>query len=377
MDRKTTIPEETHQGWLQSSTCRAVEAAGREAGHAFGLAESMARTLARLLNRQARQKFGSADAAGLEAVNALAQASACEQLLELADRLVKAASWDDWLEGVAKPPPTPGLPEYARNVEIGFERSEPSIDTHARATLQNGEEAIIHLRIQKWYQPDLDRHLFEASRKLERKFGRMPMVVVFLMWPPAEGPGTTGRFEERDAGGKVERVFTYTIKRAWEIEPEEAVRSPGTMLLAPLTRGARQRMAEIVRMVKVGLENCKADARTREMVWDAVYWSMGLICDLEDCHRALGDLLPMIQSSANYLSVKGQAFRDGHASAQLEGPPKSARALVLRQATARFGAFPGMAQALETFDEMEDLEAISQRVFTAGDWDSVLPPARN
>src|SRR5262249_50091352 len=150
----------------------------------------------------------------------------------------------------------------------------------------------------------------------ERRHGKMPMVLVFLMWPPAEGLGMTGKYRERDAKGKVKRVFTYTLKRAWELEPEEVMHSPGTMILAPLTRGSKQRMPEIVQMMKKGLDQARADAKTRGMVWDSVYWSMGLICELDEAHRALGDLLPFIQKSENYLSAKGHAFLEEYSAAQ-------------------------------------------------------------
>ena len=203
-----------HEGWMQSSTCRAVEEAGRTPGRAYGLAESMARELALLLQRQGKQKFGSADAAGQATLDGLTQAFAVGQLEELADRLVTASGWTEWLAGVVVPPPAPGLPDYTKDLDIDFEPSGPSIDTHMVATMKGGGEMLIHLRFQKWYQPDLDRHLFEESRKLERKSGQKVMVFVFLMWPPAEGTGMTGRFEERDAKGQGKNVFTYQIRRA-------------------------------------------------------------------------------------------------------------------------------------------------------------------
>jgi hypothetical protein len=332
----------------------------------------MSRAVARLLSRQARQKFGGADAAGSATLNGLAQAFACSQLEELGGRLVTASGWADWLAGVVVPPPAPGVPDYTKNVEIDFEPSGPSIDTHMKAGMVGGGEAIIHLRIQKWYQPDLDRHLFEESCKIERKFGKMPMVLVFLMWPPAEGPGMTGKFEERNAKGKVKRVFTYTIRRAWEIEPEEVMGGPGTMMLAPLTKGSRQRMPEIMQMVHKGLAKCKADHDTVEACWDAVYWSMGLICDLEEAHRALGDLLPIVHSGRHYLGAKGQAFLEANSAAQSEGPSAAARALLLRQATARFGELPGAAETLDAIAKAEELEAMTQRVLTVADWPSLL-----
>jgi hypothetical protein len=372
MTAKSTSSDGTREGWMQSSTCRAVDEAGKAAGRAYGLAESRSRALARLLNRQAKQKFGNADPTGRATLDALTQAFACNLLDELASHLVAAPGWAEWLAGVTVPPPAPGLPDYTKNLEIDFEPSGPSIDTHMRAGMAGGGEAIIHLRIQKWYQPDLDRHLYEESRKLERKFGKMPMVLVFLLWPPAEGPGMTGRFEECDAKGKVKRVFTYTIRRAWEMEPEEVTHSPGTMLLAPLSKGARQRMPEIMHMVNKGLDQSKADVTTRELVWGAVYWSMGLICDLDEAHRALGDLVPFIHNSRHYLSAKGHAFLEAYSAAQRDGPPAAARALVLRQATCRFGEVPGAADTLAAITALEDLEALAQRVLTAADWPSLL-----
>jgi hypothetical protein len=375
MNTPASVSGGTHEGWMQSSTCRAVDEAGRAAGRAYGLAESMARTWAVLLQRQARQRFGNPDATQRATLDGLAQAFACDRLEELAEGLVTAASWNAWLAGVTVPPPAAGLPPYTKNLEIDFERSGPSIDTHFRAAMKGGGRALIHLRMQKWYQPNLDRHLYEESCKLERKFGSMPMVAVFLLWPPADGPDVTGRYEERDSAGNVKRVFTYQIKRAWEMELEEVTHSVGTMMLAPLTRGSKQRMPEIVRRVKKALQRHKADAKTRDALWDAVYWSMGLICDLDECHHALGDMLPVIQQSHYYQSAKGQAFLDEYSAAQRDGPTMAARALVLRQATRRFGAAPGAAQELLASATLERLKGLTQHALTAADWPSLLASA--
>jgi hypothetical protein len=357
----------THQGWMQSSTCRAVDEAGTTAGREYGLNEAMSGELARLLKSQARHKFGGPDRAGQATLDGLALAFARDQLEELADRLVGAPGWAEWLAGVVVPPPGPGLPDYTKDLEIDFEPSGPSIDTHMLVSMQGGGEAVVHLRFQKWYQEDLDRHLFHESLKLERRHRKEVMVFVFLMWPPAEGPGMTGRYEGRDHRGKLKR-FTYTIRRAWELEPEEVTQTPGTMLLAPLSKGSKQRMPEIVQMIKNGLERSKADTKSREAVWDAVYWSMGLICDLDEAHRALGDMLPVIHRSHYYLAAKGQAFLGAYSAAQNEGRLAAGRALVLRQATGRFGASPGAADTLAAVTTREELEALAQRVLTADSW---------
>jgi hypothetical protein len=200
----------------------------------------------------------------------------------------------------------------------------------------------------------------------------MPTVCVFLMRPAAEGPGVTGRFEERDATGKVTCVFTYKIRRAWEMAPEEVTESPGTMMLAPLTRGARERMPEIVQMVRDGLQRNRACPQTREKAWAAVYWSMGFTCDLEEAHRALGDVLPLIQSTSDYRYAKGHAFFEAYSASQQQGRLQAGRDLVLRQANRRFGPYPNSAATIASIAEPGELETLAQRVLTVADWLSLL-----
>lgn len=367
---KTT--DEDDGFWSRSSTCQAVEAEGRELGRSYGLAESTSRTLATLLSRQAREKFGEADPAGRATLDGLARAHATGTLAELGERLVGATGWDEWLAEVDVPPPAPGLPDYTRDLEINLEPTEPSIDSYMRVTLRSGGNAVVHIRLQKTYQPDLDRHLFESSLKVERKHGSLPIVCVILMWPPAEGPGMTGRYEERNAQGKVTRVFTYTIQRAWQISAEEVMQGPSTMMLAPLTRGASKRMPEIVRMMADRLRETKADPETVEKLWTTVYWHMGQVCDVDDVHRALGDLLPRIQSMPGYLAARGDAFLKAYSACQHEGRLMAARDLIVRQATARFGPDPDADAAITSINEPAELEAMAGRVLAAPDRASLL-----
>lgn len=358
--------------WSRSSTCQAVEAEGRELGRAYGLAESTSRTLATLLSRQAREKFGGADPAGRATLDGLAQAHAAATLAELGERLVGARGWDDWLAGVAVPPPAPGFPDYTRNLEINLDPTEPSIDTYMQMGLRDGGTAILHLRLQKTYQPDLDRHLFENSLKVERKHGMVPMVCVILMWPPAEGPGMTGRYEQRDPAGKVISTFTYRIDRAWQLSAEEFMQGPSTMMLAPLTRGARERMPEIVRMMSDRLKETQASPETVEKLWTTAYWHMGLVCDVDEVHRALGDLLPSIQRMPGYLAARGHAFLEAYSAAQHEGRLMAARDLVLRQAAARFGHDDNAMAAIASIDEPSQFEALADRILTADDWTTLV-----
>jgi hypothetical protein len=99
---------------------------------------------------------------------------------------------------------------------------------------------------------------------------------------------------------------------------------------------------------------------------------MGLICDLDEAHRALGDLLPLIQGAKAYLDAKGHAFLEACSAALPEGQRQAGQDLVLRQGTRRFGPDADAAARLASLTRLSDLEALAERVLTAADWRSLL-----
>jgi hypothetical protein len=101
---------------------------------------------------------------------------------------------------------------------------------------------------------------------------------------------------------------------------------------------------------------------------------MGLTCDLDEAHRALGDVLPLIQDTKDYRDAKGHAFLEAYSSAQQEGRLRAGRDLVLRQAARRFGPDAEADAAITTIAEPAELDAMAERVLTADDWASL--PAR-
>jgi hypothetical protein len=375
MSTTNPTPENAPRGWQLSSTVRACEAAGRTAGQEYGRAATRAATLARLLRRQARRRFGGENDAGYALLEALECAHVSETLELLGETLLTADSWAHWLAGIPAPPPAPNIPDYARNLEIDLEPAQPSIDSLMHARLIGGGDALILVRMQKWYQPDLDRLQFEEATRLERLHSVRPTIAVILMWPSADGPGITGSYEGRDSAGQPVS-FTYTLRRAWEMPPEEALRGLGTMMLAPLGRGARERMPEIIRTIAESLKAHKADERAYNAVWMSVYWGMGMVCTLEEAHAALGDLVPFVQSTSDYLSAKGNSFQEGYAEAAKTEPLTAARDLILRQGNRRFGANPDAEAVLAVIDRFDQLEALATQVLTVADWRALLAPAR-
>ena len=348
------------RGWSQSSTCRATEDEGRNAGRAYGLAESASQSLAFMLRGQAKRRFGSDNGDGSTTLDALAQGFARDRLEVLGDRLLDSADWGAWLAGVEPPPPAPGPPEYACELDFELELSNPSIDTEMIFEIPPGQKTVVRLRLQKWYQPELGKVLFEEGLRLERQHQMPVMIAVILMWPSSDGPDVTGSYEGILPNGR-RKTLHYQVRRAWEMEPEEALNSPGTVMLAPLCRGARERLPEILQSIDAILSRSSLTDSVRGLLWPMTYWSMGIICTVDETIAYMGDRMQFVRSAPCFLSALGSAFQDGHSQALRDGPILAARALVTRQASRRFGEeiAAGLVAKADTF---EALSALGERI---------------
>lgn len=361
------------RGWQLSTTVQACQNAGRIPGREYGLAESRAATLARLLRRQARQRFQQEDPAANALLDSLVQGFAGDLLEDLGERLLTAGNSSTWLAGVVAPPPAPGFPDYARDLEFDIEPEPSSIDSLMRGEIKGGKEMIFLIRMQKWYEPDFDRLQFQEALRLEGLHGIRPQVLVVLLWPSADGPGITGRYLGTDHSGK-KTTFTYTVRRTWEMLPEEALVAPSTMMFATLARGAKKRMPEILDRIDKGISD-HPDKRLREAVWVTTYWAMGMVCTLEEAHAALGDRLAIIQAIKDYRTAQGNCFLSGHEEGMKDGPLLAARALLLRQGRIRFGSDSDQEAKLTAIDQMPVLEGMVRQILTAPDWATLLASA--
>ena len=360
MNTSETKTELSRKEWDNSSTCLATDAEGRDAGLVYGCAESKSNTLARILARQARAHFGNEDPEGRRLLDRLARGFVVEGLEELGARLFNSSNWSEWLAGVETPPPAPVYPDYARKLEMDLTPTGPSIDAHAIMTAWDGKKQLFHMRFQKWYQPELDRVLFEESLRLERQHGMKVITGVILMLPSADGPDMTGEYSGIDWKGNPRR-FSYRLLRAWEMPLEQSLATPATAMLAPLGKGAKERMAEIVEHCGKILDQPSVELKIRNLAWPLIYWNMGLVCSLEEAHGFLSERMGFIRATPEFRKAVGHAFQEGHYEATKDGPLEATRSLVVRQASQRFGE-AGSQDFMRSASTLEDFEALAGRL---------------
>ncbi len=365
-------PRTEPRGWELSSTCCHTQMTAEAHGRTIALAETGAQALAQILSSQARAKFGAENPSAKSLLDALGAARAIDRLKQLGLSLLEAGDGSSWLAGIEAPPPAPNdFPEFALDDEIDLEPEKAFIDVTAQVATFAGKKMILQMRLQKWYQADMGKLLYEEARRLEKEFKATALMLVILMWPSADGPGINGHYRSKDKKGRPIN-FRYELKRAWEMPPDTALSSPGTMMLLPLSKGAKERMPELIRTMKERLAKMKPDEKTVETLWASFYFSMGMVCTLEESHSLLNDMLPMIHSTSDYKRVYGGGFRKGYTQSLKDGPIMATRDLIRQQVSKRFGEDPASISALEALDSYEALKAVAIRVPAAAGWSDLL-----
>ncbi len=359
-----TETQRAPRGFEMSSTCQAIDAESIPLGRAFALAETGANVVALMLAVQARAKFGGDGVVAKPVLEGLAAARDLAGLLGLGETLVAAKTWDDWLAGAVVPPPAEGFPQFEKDDEIEFGEEKPSIEFISQAETFGKKKIIVVMRFQKWYQPDIGSDLYKLAKRLERQYGASVVCGILLMWPSADGPAVTGVHKVWSPGGK--RIdFRYTVRRAWELSPEEALAAPALMVLLPLTQGFKSRMPELIAAMREKMAPFQAEKPvSADQIWFCFYLCLGTICTLDEARSLLGEQFSKIHASADCKKAHGQAFMKGYREALAEGPVLALRDLVARQTRTKVGD-ESDAAALAAGASAETLEAAARRMFVA------------
>ena len=358
------------------STYQATLSEGRAAGWAHGLADSACQEARKLLLRQARKRFGPE---GDSEHSILDAASDLTFLETLAPKLLDSGSWQEWLAGVRVPPPSPRAePDYMRYYEFDPTKEQLGVDSFIEVKDLRGNRAVIHIRMQSQYEPDVGKTIWKENEKVHRQQDLPVSSVVILLHEGADGPNVTGEYAPIPRPGqKPGDTFRYTVARAWEKTPGELLAGGlGILPLAPMSNlteaelpGVIQRMGEII-----GKQAKPEDAAK---LWLSTYFFMGLRYPTDLVKNLLADFMPLIRSTENYQGVLAKGYVQGVSQGMVEGPIRAAKSLVRTQGEKRFGPpDAASAGALDAANDLEHLERLAERLLDAGSWPELLAVER-
>jgi hypothetical protein len=358
-----------------SSTAVFVYHLGHRDGVEHGRREGGSLQWRRLLMRLGRRRFGEPDAASEQRLTALEQHLALERFEELAQQFASAADWTSWIAAPAPAGPPPPLPDYAAHYEFDPTPTAAGFDEYAKMTMRpprsmfgpsrpsRPEEVVMHLRFQKWHEPNLDEKMYRTSRRLRDKYkGCRVETVMLLLFPMAEGPGLTGRFRPPSRSKKSGGPFEYRIARVWKKSPEEYFSGGlGVVALAPLSNVSLEQLPEVVRRME---EIIARDAKSTEdatMIWSASYWYMGLRYPADLVNRLTANVQPLLQKDKTYLAIKASGFATGRSAGEIQGKLEATRAFIRRFENAPTDIVPAEAN-INAISDPSVLERMAARL---------------
>lgn len=341
---------------------------GEREGRLAGAREGASRQLARLLSRHGKRRFGPPAEEVRELLDRLVDRVALESLERIQERFGRVTDWDTLLADVLVPEQRPVDPGYL--VPCDYDPSPPaaSIDQFKIDSLGDGRVAIVHLRIQRLYQENLGAILYRARKEKMVKY-RLPMVtMVMLIHPGADGPTTTGEYAIPTGG-----TFRYDLIRIWEREPEELLAKGPLVSLAPIGKGARERLPDVVRQMEEVIERTETEAKSYNEAWSLAFMAMGLVYTYEEVHAVLAHRMPFLRQLDESRSALSEGFYEGRSRGQQLGALEVTRRWVLERGKQRLGEPPAdVLAALSALTHLDRLDQLAARVLTEASWPAVL-----
>jgi hypothetical protein len=242
-----------------------------------------------------------------------------------------------------------GLPVNGEAHAIESEVSTVLAEVNKVVRVEAASPWLAHFELQSARDPDLPVRLLQYH--------------ALLLRPAANGPELSGLFESHGATGDLTVSFRFRVVRLWEHPVEELLNgSLGVLPLAPLAAVAPADLPDVFHRVNDRLTR-DADPGRADLLWAA----MTLLLDLRYDRASLREILREMRT-----------FRDSVAAQILveEGRLEEARRLVVSLGSDRLGPpDTPTREMIERIDDLDSLERLIRRTFTAPSWQELLAEA--
>lgn len=199
---------------------------------------------------------------------------------------------------------------------------------------------------------------------LDYRHDRLVLSVAVLLRPEADSPRLTGVSQRRFPGQEPIALLRYRVLRVWQLPVEFVLAGGvGTLPLAPISNVNETQVPDVIGRMKERL-NRERRGRLVKDLWAATYVLLGLRYSDSFADLLFQEVLGMEES------VTYQAIARKERLAE-------ARQILLRLGQKRFGPVDeATAATLNTIEEIQRLEELSEHVLDVASWHELLPPIR-
>jgi predicted transposase YdaD len=246
---------------------------------------------------------------------------------------------------------------------------------------------LIHIEMHSGSPTTLPRRLWRYNALLDLKYDRRVRSVAVLLRPESDSKMLTGVLDLRLPDGDRIVEFHYKIVRVWEqpVEPILAGRL-ATLPMAPLADVPLLDLPRVLERIDSRLiaETSSSDAAT---MMSRTLALAGLRLDQDQinaCRRRLRTMNILKESSFYQLILRegleegrkeGQkeGRKEGQKEGRREGQIEEAQKLLIRLGRLRLGRLAKATRIrIESIDDLERLEQLSERLLIASSWDELL-----
>jgi len=275
----------------------------------------------------------------------------------------------DWLALAHLPV---GRPADVRVVDADLSAFTVAADKVLR--VDGPEPYIAHFELQASADPDLDARTLVYNVLLRSRHRVRVCSVVVLLRPQAQAGVTGGVREAANADTSLD--FRYQVVRVWEQDPAAVIAGGlGTLPLAAISAVEPGQVSDVLRQVEQRLTTEAQPALARELMTASVIL-MGLRYPREMVDKVLRGVRQMKESVTYQIILEEgmeRGLEKGRTEGRAEGRTEGERAALLRLGTRRLGPpDPATLSRLQDITDAARLDALLDRVLTAGSWDELL-----
>lgn len=253
-----------------------------------------------------------------------------------------------------------------------------ALDTDLATTLQadrlfriNGPKpAVLHLELEANHRLGVPRELMRYNTLVDHLHDLPVETVLILLRPKALASDQNGLYTRYGVNGGVISQFRYRVECVWQRDMEYWLRGGiGLAPLALLTDEAGTNLEGALDRFRTCLRDSGADVTVTKSVLGSSFVLCGLRYEHERVAEMYRRLSMLLEDSTTYQAL----IREGRERGLVEGRLETARNLLLRQGTKKFGQpTEAVATKLNAIADLGRLEQLADRMLDATGWDDLL-----
>ncbi|MFN8634764.1 MAG: hypothetical protein U0893_12985 [Chloroflexota bacterium] len=223
---------------------------------------------------------------------------------------------------------------------------------------------VAHLELQSTYDPELPVRLLVYHALLLQRRHRRVRTTVVLLRESADGPGTSGLFEELDDDPDPTLAFRYRVVRVWQRPVEELLTGSLRVLpLAPLAAIAPAELPAVLHRIDDRLAQ-EVESGLADLLRAATFLMLELRYDRNQYREILQSMIRWRESGA-YQMILEEGIERGRADGE--------RRLLVMLGEERLGPLDEATRArLDAVEDVSVLERLARRMLTVASWQELL-----